>query len=131
LKRKPLLSFSLIFAFRKNEKRGFRENFCFRKKILFPGWFSVFVTDFLKNFSFCENFQLVSLIWIHIQTAPESGSAFQIEKFRETKNFHKNFRENGNFCKNFCKNIKFCATFCKFFSQKAKKISFQPYAAVS
>jgi hypothetical protein len=76
---------------------------------------------FAKNFRFCENFQPEFRIWIHIQVAPESGSAFQMENYREksheTENLrkNKNFRGNENIRENF-------ATFLKLVLQKAKKI---------
>jgi hypothetical protein len=73
-----------IFAKSENKKKfaHFSRNFVSRKfsfsrKIVVPGMF------FAKNFRFCENFQPVFQIWIHIQVAPESGSAFQMENFRK------------------------------------------------
>jgi hypothetical protein len=116
----------------------------------------IFVPDmvFAQSFRFCENFQSVFRIWIHIQVAPESGSAFQMENFCENENvrenfcenenFRANFRENEHFRANFCKNENFCESFresflpklsqlfASFFRDKRKKkFSFQPYLAVN
>jgi hypothetical protein len=102
LKRNPLFSFSrkakigensLIFA-----KFRFCENFRFREGC---SEICCFHESFRENFLFPGWFPLVFRIWIHIQVAPESGSALQMENFREnfrkTEHFRKHFRENGNF----------------------------------
>jgi hypothetical protein len=68
-----------IFAKSENKQKfsNFSRNFAkfsfsrkFSRKKFVPGMV------FAKSFSFCENSQPVFRIWIHIQVAPESGSAF-------------------------------------------------------
>jgi hypothetical protein len=94
----------------KNEKSltfaNFRENFGFWKIFAKN---CCFRDSFREKFPFFENFQYMFRIWIHIQVAPEAGSAFQTENFREkcreTEKFRKNenFRENEKFAKTFAK----------------------------
>jgi hypothetical protein len=65
--------------------------------------------SFVPRLVFFDNFQPVFRIWIHFQMAPKSGSAFQMENFREKFLGTENFRENENF---FCKKRK--KNFAKF-----------------
>jgi hypothetical protein len=57
---------------------------------------------------------------VHIQVAPESRSAFQIEIYRKNfcknENVHENFRKNKNFRELY-------ATFVSYFREKRKKFS--------
>jgi hypothetical protein len=117
LKRKPSFSFSqkakisensLTFRENENFRESFRKNFLFSRKFFFPG----------KTETFRERFPPEFRIWIHIQVAPVSGSAFRMENFRE------NLREAEKFRENFCENENF-RNFLEDFREK-RKFLFQP-----
>jgi hypothetical protein len=87
--------------------------FLFCKTFLFPGWFLQKNTEKLQKFSFSPMFQ----IWIHIQLAPESGSAFRIDKILRkvakifANSFAKTFGESENYCKLFSRKKLFAKIF--------------------